>query len=223
MKLILGPENLSVDFQFSIEDANKKKPRVYNSIGVYLSGGIDSTALLLLILTELNSSGVLGSIPVRCFTIDKHDFAIHTTKPLISILERKFNVALSHHNSIPNYLNPYNIRPKVFLDMHLQNPNTLFFLGNNKTPSTDLVSFKNSQNIDYGFEVDKIIYYSPFLYMHKPQILDIFYKLDCEDILPYTYSCTVRPHQPCKKCYACEERAWGFEMLKKQDPLLAQN
>lgn len=90
-------------------------------------------------------------------------------------------------------------------------------------PENEIVKFKNTLKVDYGHRKDRFVYYSPFLFLHKPQILDIFYKLGHEDLLPYTYSCTMQPKIPCGNCYACEERAWGFKYLEKIDPLLTQN
>jgi hypothetical protein len=220
MKLILGPNNLSVDFNFTIEEANKLKNIDFDSIGVYFSGGIDSTALLLIILTELKNTDRLKSLPVKCFTICKKDFSLAISTKIIKLIEKKFDIKIEHNNFIPNYLNSQeNIRSETIQDLCAKNKNTLFFMGINKMPENDLVSFKHKLKIDYGNEKDKIVFYSPFLYLHKPQIIDIFYKLNCEDLLPYTYSCTIKYQVPCNNCYACEERKWGFDLLKKNDPL----
>lgn len=224
MRLSLGPENLLVDFSFVIEDANRKIPRYYDKLGVYFSGGIDSTALLLLILSELRDTEQLKTYPVTCLTISKKDFATEKSPIVLRAIEEKFNTSLGHINHLSNYRrDPGTVRLHTTFKYFHNHPNTLFFIGNNKMPPEHLVKFENNLEVNYGDEKDKILYYSPFLDLHKPQILDIFYKLGHEDILPYTYSCTVQPHIPCNNCYACEERAWGFEMLKKQDPLLAQN
>ena len=194
MNLILGPDNLSIEFDFSFEEANIKLQKKYNNIGLYFSGGIDSTALLLVIINEL----------------------IKTEK-----IKNKFNVDIEHTNHIPNYKNlEYDLATPLLTRLYLENKNTLFFTGINKMPSEDLVKFKNKLNLHYGYFKDRGLYYSPFLYMNKAQILDIFYKFDCSDILEYTYSCTSHPNIPCGDCYSCEERAWGFEMLHKIDPLL---
>jgi hypothetical protein len=224
MRLILGPENLSTDFSFSIEDANQVRPKTYDSLGVYFSGGIDSTALLLLLLSELKMQGVLERYPVHCFTVIKQDYSVDISTPVLDAISRKFQTKIYHHNRISNYGDKVsNIHIKTLLSLYIKHKNMLFFVGNNKMPPESIKKFNNVLNTDYGEVQDRVVFYSPFLFLHKPQILDIFYKLNCEDILPYTYSCTVQPHIPCNNCYACEERAWGFEMLKKQDPLFAQN
>ena len=61
MNLILGPNNLSTEFDFNFEEANKKLQKKYNKIGLYFSGGIDSTALLLVIINELIKTEKINS------------------------------------------------------------------------------------------------------------------------------------------------------------------
>jgi 7-cyano-7-deazaguanine synthase in queuosine biosynthesis len=70
---------------------------------------------------------------------------------------------------------------------------------------------------DHGKRINNTYYTSPFLFLHKPQMIDIFYKLAVEDIIPYCHSCVLQEIKKCGVCYSCEERAWGFEMLGKQD------
>lgn len=224
MILTLGPSVLATRFEFAIDDANKKLTRNYDSIGVYLSGGLDSVALLILILSELKSTGNLGKLPVICYTVSKRDFSTGIAPKIVKLLEDKFETSISHINDMPNLSgNIDNVTTKTFLNNFINNKNRLFFVGINNMPPKELVSFTHTLKVNYGNVKDKIIYYSPFLFLHKPQILDIFYKLNCEDIIPYTYSCTMQPNIPCNNCYACEERRWGFEMLDKIDPLFTQN
>ena len=224
MILTLGPSVLATNFEFAIDDANKKHTRNYDSIGVYLSGGIDSVALLILILTELKSTGNLDKLPITCYTVNKRDFSTDIAPKIVKLLEDKFDTSISHINDMPNLSGSMdNVTIKTFIDNFIKNRNRLFFVGINKMPPKELVSFKYTLKVNYGNVKDRIIYYSPFMFLHKPQILDIFYKLNCEDIIPYTYSCTVQPNIPCNNCYACEERSWGFKMLEKSDPLVAQN
>lgn len=221
MNLILGPDNLSIDFDFSFAEANKKLQKKYNNIGLYFSGGIDSTALLLVIINELIKTEKIEQFPIRCFTIKKKDFATDNSTKVLEKVKNKFNIDIEHINHIPNYKNlEHDLGIPLLTQLYLENINTLFFTGINKTPSEDIVKFKNKLNLNYGYWKDRGLYYSPFLYMNKAQILDIFYKFNCIDILEQTYSCTSHPTMPCGDCYSCEERAWGFEMLHKIDPLL---
>jgi hypothetical protein len=222
MNLLLGTGKLQIDFSFSIHDAIGKYKKTFERIGVYFSGGIDSTALLILILTELQLSNKIKETPITCFTIKKNDFAVDISDQLIKLLSKKFNTTIEHQNYIFNK-SQENISISTFVELFRINRESIFFLGINRMPDDEIVQFKNKLKVDYGHRKDRFVYYSPFLFLHKPQIIDIFYKLGHEDILPYTYSCTMQPKIPCGNCYACEERAWGFKYLEKIDPLLTQN
>ena len=72
-----------------------------------------------------------------------------------------------------------------------------------------------SQKLNVVYRDEPYIYRSPFLSLHKPQILDIYYKLGCENIIQYTHSCTVQAVGSCNNCYSCKEREWGFTALGK--------
>jgi 7-cyano-7-deazaguanine synthase in queuosine biosynthesis len=223
MQLVLGPSELQTEFTFDIQDLLKAETRPIDSIGLYFSGGIDSTALLILLITELTNIGKINSIPINCYSVVKQDYATSITPKILTTIQTKFEVNIKHVNGIENYNNnKENIHLKTFLDNFLKYRNTLYLVANNRMPPETLVEFKNKLKVDYGHKKNRVVYYSPFLFLHKPQILDIFYKLNCEDLIPYTYSCTMNEITPCQNCYACEERAWGFKMLNKIDPLLAQ-
>lgn len=223
MKLILGPSELQTEFTFDILGLLQAETRPIESIGLYFSGGVDSTALLILIITELKNIGKINSIPINCYSVVKHDYATTITPKILATIQHKFEVRINHVNFIENYKHSKeNIHFKTFLNTYLQYKNTYYFVANNRMPHESLVIFKNKLKVDYGHVKNKVVYYSPFLFLHKPQILDIFYKLNCEDLIPYTYSCTMNETTPCQNCYACEERAWGFKMLNKIDPLLTQ-
>lgn len=223
MKLTLGPSELQTEFIFDILEILKEAGRPIDSIGLYFSGGIDSTALLLLIIAELKNIEKINSIPVHCFSVVKKDYATTITPKILSIIQNRFQVYINHINFIENYDNKKeSIHIQTLLRNFVSHRNTFHFVAINRMPSDSLVKFKNKLNVDYGYNKNKVFYYSPFLFLHKPQILDIFYKLNCEDLIPYTYSCTMNEITPCQNCYACEERAWGFTMLNKIDPLLAQ-
>ena len=230
MKLLLGPENLQTELDFTLF---KKKGLFYivnntisahvKRIGVYVSGGLDSTALLCLILSELKSIDKLHEIEVVCFTIDKSDGPTYYATQVIEQVEKHFNVKLTHVNNIKNDPIPDltgNIGPTPIKEIRDYDPdNMIIFMGINRMAPPELKTYTYPLKIDYGYQTTGYHYNSPFLFLHKPQILDIYYKLGCENIIPYTHTCTQLEVGQCGICYSCEERAWGFEMLKKQDPI----
>lgn len=188
------------------------------SIGVYMSGGLDSAALLCLLL-----STTPVDVPVSCFTVRKRDHSIPYATRIVKQISKHFDRPITH---VLNIENDY----KAFLDgyigntpinkLMLMNPGMRLYMGLNRAPLPDIKIFNNTLKIRYGDQCfDNPAFASPFLNTNKPDIIKHLYDLGCEHIIPYTKSCTVsETHIPCGNCYSCEERAWGFEMLGKVDP-----
>lgn len=222
MKLVLGPENLQTELDFTIFKKNSLLPIVHNklqkvdNIGVYLSGGLDSAALLCLILTDLSITQ--KKIPIYCFNVTKKDYSEYYSKIIITEVEKRFNTKLTHVVNVPNdeyAINLGNIGPAAEKFVTNYAPNIFTYMAINHQPPESLVKFNNKLNVKYPTNFN---YHYPFLNLHKPQIIDLVYKLDCEWIIPFTQSCTQQEVGQCGVCYSCEERAWGFDMLGKQDP-----
>jgi len=228
VELELAYGNLFTKFNFEIFNkiGNFKtvdgKLGAINKIGIYMSGGLDSAALLALILSELKYIDKLESIPVFCFTVTKHNVPTNYAARLVKKVEEHFNVSLTHINDIPNsphdaYLNGY-LGENAIKYIKNYTPNMIVYMGINKMAPDDIRPFKQTLKIEYGNSKYNSYYSSPFLFLHKPQIIDILYKLNCEDLIPYTQSCNTLQVGKCGECYACAERKWGFDYLEKSDP-----
>ena len=57
----------------------------------------------------------------------------------------------------------------------------------------------------------------PFIQLLKHHTIDILYQLGREDVLYQTFSCTAQSGQHCGKCYCCHERVRGFATLDEID------
>jgi predicted metal-binding protein len=229
MKFKIGPENLKTDFEFSIYKKVAGKDFIgghranIKNIGVYLSGGLDSCTLLCLILTELRQLGKLNDIPVTCFTIIKNDGCTYYADRLVKKVIEKFNISIDHVTNIFNpeaLLLPSVASDPVFEAVKYNYPNTVFYFASNRPPTSNVVKLNNPivlTNISESFNRDNLMV-SPFADLHKPQILDLLYQLNCDDLIPYTHSCVMMPVGTCNNCFSCDERAWGFAQLGKIDP-----
>ena len=227
MKLTLGPPDLQKDFEFEIFKKSGPYTTVegrlglINKVGVYVSGGIDSMALLCMVLTELRDTGRLESTPVICFTIAKSDGPTYYVPRLLQKVEEHFNVKLTHVNDIPNDPEPDktgDMGADAINVVRKYAPNMVTYMGINRMAPDDIRPFKQRLRIDYGYSTTSKNFSAPLLFLHKPHILDIIYQLGCGDLLPYTHSCTVLPDGACGECYSCAERKWGFDALGKIDP-----
>ena len=189
------------------------------SVGAYVSGGLDSTIMLCMMLTELRNINRLD-IPVTCFTISKSDGPTFYATQVIKKVEEKFSVKLIHKNEIPNDLEQDktgDIGPTPIKDIHSQNIGMVVYMGINRMAPDDIRPFRQKLNNPYIYGKDSV-FRAPFINLHKPQILDIYFKLGCEDLITYTHSCTVLKEGACGECYSCAERKWGFDSLGKTDP-----
>jgi hypothetical protein len=183
-----------------------------------MSGGSDSGALLCLILAELQATNRLETISVTVFTVIKNEGSTYYSQRMIDKISKHFGVPVTHINNIPNTEPAYSqgrvgINPLITTWSKYQH-DTIMYMGINRMAPDDIRPFKQSLNIFYKDK--QLLYKAPFLLLHKPQILDIYYKLGCEDIIQYTHSCTTQAEGICNNCYSCNEREWGFAALGKE-------
>ena len=217
MKLILGPQDLSTELDFTIPRTIWKNNEV-DQVGVFVSGGHDSAALLCLVLSELKATGRLDTVPVTAFTIVKDEGSTYYAQRVVKKVSEHFGVPIAHINNVPNSQDAYTagrigghpIRKIWFENFR----NMILYMAINRMAPDDIRPFPQKLNVVYRDET--YIYRSPFLLLHKPQILDIYYKLGCENIIQYTHSCTVQAIGSCNNCYSCKEREWGFTALTKE-------
>ena len=227
MKLQLATGALATELDFTIFE-NVGKIRLaagflghFDKVGLCFSGGPDSVALLCLILTELKSTGLLGKIPVTCFTVLKNDGCTYYADRLLAVIRKKFDCEIEH---VTNIENPYVDKLPSWFDGHVlidivnMKKNMLLYNSMN-LPPIDITEFRHTSPANIGDDFIRDLHIvTPFYRMHKPQILDILYKLGCNDLLQYTHSCVMLPIGTCNDCFSCEERAWGFKELGKTDP-----
>jgi hypothetical protein len=217
MDFTLGLSNLSTPFSFSIPTHNRLGNEI-KRIGVYSPGELGATALLCLIISELIATNRLDTISVMTFTVLKRDGSKHYSKRIIDKISAHFYVPIINIDNIENnepafFYNRIGKVPfqRVYDDY---SHDTDIYQGNNRMAPDDIRPFTQSLGIYYHDE--QVLWKSPFLDLHKPQILDLYYKLGCEDIIPWTHSCTVMAQGKCDNCYSCKEREWAFSALEKK-------
>ena len=209
MKITIGPNHLEREFTFTI-------PEVDN-IGIFMSGGLDSSAMLSLILKELVETDRLNTVSLTAFTLEKPTGEpIYATR-ILKKFEDHFQVNILHVNNILNTeeaIRQGRMDSNVIVETCKQF-NGLMYLSGNNMPSPDIKIFKGGLGFVYK---QTLLYQQPFLDLLKPQMTDILYKLGTDFIIPYTHSCSRQLSGKCNSCYSCKERSWGFEELGLADP-----
>jgi 7-cyano-7-deazaguanine synthase in queuosine biosynthesis len=209
MKITIGPKHLEREFTFTI-------PEVEN-IGIFMSGGLDSSAMLSLILKELDETNRLKTVSLTAFTIEKPTGETKYATRILKKFEDHFQVNIMHVNNIPNTeeaIRQGRMDSNVIVETCKQF-NGLMYLSGNNMPSSDIKIFKGSLGFVYR---ETPLYQQPFLNLLKPHMTDMLYKLGTDFIIPYTHSCSRQLKGKCDLCYSCEERSWGFEQLGLTDP-----
>jgi 7-cyano-7-deazaguanine synthase in queuosine biosynthesis len=209
MKITIGPKHLEREFAFTI-------PEVDN-IGIFMSGGLDSSAMLSLILKELDQTDRLKTVSLTAFTVEKPTGETMYATRILKQFEDHFQVSILHVNNIPNTeeaIRQGRMDSNVVAETCKQFNGQIYLSGNNM-PSPDIKTFKGGLGFTYK---QNPLYEQPFLNLLKPHMTDILYKLGTDFIIPYTHSCSRQLRGKCNLCYSCEERSWGFEELELEDP-----
>jgi hypothetical protein len=209
MKITIGPKHLEREFTFTI-------PKTDN-VGIFMSGGLDSSAMLSLILKELTETDRLKTVSLTAFTLEKPTGEPMYATRILKKFEDYFQVNILHVNNIPNTaeaIRQGRMASNVIVETCKQFNGQIYLSGNNMPPS-NIKTFNGNLGFEYK---PTLLYHQPFLDLLKPHMTDILYKLGTDFIIPYTHSCSRQLVGKCNSCYSCEERSWGFDELGLKDP-----
>ena len=212
MLIELGTSPFDYELDFTI-------PEVYN-VGIFVAGGLDSAILLCLIIEELNRTN--RTTPIHIWTCDKPPDPKNAAR-IVKIIGEEYNRELIYHDNFPvsdeakangvfdfqSTRDAYNQFDSIELYMAANN-------SWEKTQWAELITHNNSI-LRWSYPEESHVTY-PFLNMLKSQMIDIYYKLNKEHLMQYTYSCSKKEHPRCNKCYSCIEAATGFSELGKIRP-----
>lgn len=185
------------------------------TVGVMLSGGLDSAVLLSLISKEISENKL--PINVQVFTVPKFDGSINQVDSITSYISKRFDVKIlpkivvgdptlyhrsQNESGIKEVLTTYKSIKQLFIGIN-RNPPPEFKLSGTYP---DRVSSSDHPNIEI-----------PFVNLYKTHIVDLIYQFSLEELLNITHTCTEQQKGRCGKCFQCSERQWAFEQLGKVD------
>jgi len=201
--------------------------RIYDgTIGINLSGGVDS-ALILYLLMRYSSS------KIHAFTIaSEQKFRVNSNVAVNVInkcIDLTNNLNIEHHTIYHPVQNEKLLHtlPKLFLKNRSID---MVYTGVTANPPIDICNTFNEERVvirDYEFDkavlFDNESYYNPWANCHKKDIASMYNHFDLLNTLfPLTRSCeylkadsstTVAHNYHCGKCWWCQERMWGFGRL----------
>lgn len=163
------------------------------TVGLYLSGGVESS-LLLYLLAKLN-------VNVRCYTIIQPNVCVRRIRDIITWVNDTLNTNLSFLEEIHDK-NPTSDRTFVrwillyFRTGEIDN----FVIGSNK--------FMPHLPERRYFEHERVII--PFKDMYKNEIVQLYRDHNIWELLEITHSCYIQKYGHCGTCLNCTERVWAI-------------
>jgi len=205
----LGTGDFAVQFEFTIPECDK--------VGIFFSGGIDSTSLLCLVIEELKATN-RQHIPINVYTVNKEPDPDNAER-LIPIIEQEYDISLNHIKRIPvseeavanrvidmsSVLDAYNSETNMYLMM----------AGNDSAEKGEYAHLVPEDYPTLPWSYPNESYFSlPFRGLLKAHLMTILTQLNKEHLLRYTYSCSKSlPPNPCGVCYSCQEKIFAMDML----------
>jgi hypothetical protein len=181
-------------------------------IHVMVSGGMDSALILyLLVLFSQRRHEIVA------YTVPKTDGAWTHANAVIDWLRTRMNANISGPIPVgnPRLEHDFQVRSgfEEALD-HYKAPK--LWLAENQNPSPE---FKMGGLYPNRMAENKFDYLvTPFLHLYKSHIVQLCKDLALDELITLTHTCTELRDDRCGACFACTERAWGFEQAQWADP-----
>lgn len=205
----------------------------WRTIGLQLSGGMDSAILGFLLVRSIRTSGSRARIKPISFDLE--------VKPPARPLANRVLTRLREITGEGLWLDPYEFSiPRE----ECQAPNKTYavrnhvkalrnlglidveFVGTTKNPPPEARSefqrdeFREARRDDPKPISPEAFTQRPLSFLDKRQIVDLYRRFDLlESLLPITASCDANLEGliefPCGKCWWCQERDWGLASQKK--------
>lgn len=189
-------------------------PTTVNHVGVMLSGGMDSTILLFLLLKEIQDNRINVGLTVFVVPVERlnaKEYAYRVIDFLENYFQIKINVQVIGSGTLPHNLN-INLPARIILNQKLVDK---LYVGVNQNPPVDFgVPQINRRHPDAPI-FDNTGF--PFVQLYKTHILELYRIFNVLELVYMTHSCGSSANYPCKECFHCFERSWAFTELNLKD------
>ena len=180
------------------------------NIGIFLSGGFDSSVLIYLLFVYRQQLHTNNNIEI--FTVPRYDDSVIHSDRIVNYIEHIFNVPglVTHHVGYP------------FLHHNIQVLSGILDVVDR--PELDIILWASTKNPDClpdgpnRHASPHIKVCTPFLKYTKDQIVKIAIDLNLIDIMKLSHTCTESRLLRCGNCWQDKERAWAFLQNNFIDP-----
>ena len=203
MQIICGPEHDRRLLTFDLPP--------YQKIGVFVSGGVDSTLLYYLACAEnIKQHSNHKIVPI---IIHRREGSRMHARPVVDAVNQLFDLKTAPlrlgNTTLPE---PAQVKHAVVQAFTLPPYFEAVYVGVITNRPEHMIGFDKIE-IEQHERV-----FMPFTNLEKSHIIDIYYQLKIEHLLSLTFSCDQSELTPCGSCNGCRERQWGFDQIHQMDP-----
>lgn len=180
------------------------------NIGIFVSGGFDSTLLTYLLFSERNKLGTGNNFSF--FTVNRTDDSVVHANKIVSYICNEF----ADNNSM--------IRIVGDPDLHHSKQVSSGITEIYDRKDIDVILLADTSNppaVQHGPIRTKSLdpkIYQPFFNYTKDVLVKMAIDLNLTDIMEMSHTCTESKLLRCNNCWQCMERAWAFKECKYNDP-----
>jgi hypothetical protein len=176
-------------------------------IGLFASGGFDSTLLLFVCLTIYQQHRL--PLNLRIFTVPRHDDSIAHASRIVNFFNEQFNTSLEISTvGNPNLSHEQQVLSGV---MQARDLCDHLLIGDTSNPTHLPNGPARVRSMSPRFV-------QPFFDWTKKQTVQLAHELgQLEKIAELTHTCTESSSIRCGQCWQCLERAWGFSQNNLAD------
>lgn len=189
--------------------------------GIMLSGGLDSAALLFLMLKDIHDRNLAVDLSVLNVP-NVNDNAKLYSRQVVDYLENYYDTKINLMNIGDGTLPPRQLINQPASEMLNSGRIEMMYSGQNQFPpeASEWESYKKSvgrfQRRDPNLP-DPVRGRFPFIKLYKHHILEIYRMFNILDLAKITHSCTRLTVGKCNECLWCDERSWAFSKLNLVD------
>jgi len=185
----------------------------YKTIGICLSGGLDSSVLFYCLMTVRNQEQ-LSNTDITVFTVDRPDNSKEHSANILNYINQTFGTKITQH-----FVGNGNLRHDLQVYSGIQEAKKqvdCLILSDNIAPKHLADDEWCPKRVKLDWPRDNI--YQPWFDLTKDKIVKIAIDMELIDLFKLSHSCTESSHTRCGKCWQCRERSWAFNQNKYIDP-----
>ena len=206
---------------FNTYDGLRVQIKPYKTIGLLLSGGLDSSVLLHL-MNKANTSS-----KYYFFTMNKGDNSVGHVEELLTYHDmgnntyEKVVINLDEYGSDDRYHGSEKESTGAWKSIYENywDKIDVLYNGNTGMPTEDLESstlpVDRTRSIKAEQKYTKFI--MPFIHINKSHTVWLAKKYSLDNIIKYSHTCTEQADGSCGECWQCKERMWGFNYHGYED------